>query len=59
MGNMLIKFAGDTELGGDGCALPGVSRIPSDLEKLDGETDSSKAKVSENKGEVLHLAGRN
>lgn len=55
MGNMLIKFAGDTELGGLGCTLKGITRIQNDLEKLNGELDISKMKFSENKLKVLHL----
>lgn len=59
MGNMLIKFAGDTELGGVGCTLEGITRIQNDLEKVNGKPDISKMKFSENKCEVLHLRGRN
>lgn len=59
MGNILIKFAGDTELGGVGCTLEGIIRIQNELEKLNGELDISKMKFSENKCKVLHLRGRN
>lgn len=59
MGNLLIKFAGDTELGGVGCSLEGIVRIQNDLEKLNGELDISKMKFSENKCKVLHLRERN
>lgn len=52
---MLIKFAGDTELGGVGCTLKGITRIQNYLEKLNGELDISKMKFSENKCKVLHL----
>lgn len=57
MGNMLIKFAGDTEVGGVGCTLEGIIRIQNDLEKLNGELDISKMKFSEHKCKVLHLRG--
>lgn len=59
MGNLLIKFAADTELGGVGCSLEGIIRIQNDLEKLSGELDISKMKFSENKCKVLRLRGRN
>lgn len=45
MGDMLIKFAGDTELGGFGSTSEGIIRIQNDLEKLNGEPDISKNEI--------------
>lgn len=45
MGDMLIKFAGDAELGGVGCISEGIIRTQNDLEKLNGEPDISKNEI--------------
>lgn len=42
---MLIKFAGDTELGGFGCPLEGITRIQNDLEKLNSEPEGNSVKT--------------
>lgn len=59
MENMLIKFAGDTELGVVRCTLEGIIRIQNDLEKLNGKLDIGKMKFSENKCKEVQLRGRN
>lgn len=45
MGDTLIKFAGDAELGGVGCISEGIIRTQNDLEKLNGEPDISKNEI--------------
>lgn len=44
-GDMLIKFAGEAELGGVGCISEGIIRTQNDLEKLNGEPDISKNEI--------------